>query len=104
VILFNIDAKPSTPKPVIARDWKKYDAAKSNEKLGKVDRTIEASTVQAYWNAFEDKLINVIDDVLPYVTTINCMPSSNYMSRFIKNKINKRKRNINSTSSFLTLL
>ena len=42
-----------------------------NERLGVVCWDIESEDVQGYWDAFEEKLFTVIDQIAPYSTFVN---------------------------------
>ena len=60
--------------PVITRqrDWRKYNKESLNEKLKIINWKIEDENVQDYWNNFENKLISVVDLLVPIrsITTI----------------------------------
>jgi hypothetical protein len=58
------------------RNWKKYDSKALNEKLSSEDWLFEEDQVQDYWNIFEDKLITIMDELIPYERSINLVHKS----------------------------
>ena len=92
IVVFNINEKVYIPEPRWKRNWKKYDVAILNDKLSQEDWQFEADSVQDYWNILEDKLINIIDELIPYEISINNLHCSEKGSNYINNKLNKRKR------------
>ena len=95
VVTFDLKGNPSKPDPVNKRSWLNYSKDSLNLKLSQVDWHIKADDVQAFWNIFENKLINVVDDVVPYVKFVNNLSTKTACPPFIKNKLNKRKRLLN---------
>ena len=61
----------------------------------KLKRRIGIDNVQEFWNSFENKLINVIDEIVPLSTFNRGMVKTN-IPKSIKNKINKRNRLLKS--------
>ena len=53
------------PKITLRRDWRKYSKDKLCACLTQVDWTNDGINVQQVWNDFENKLINVIDMLVP---------------------------------------
>ena len=53
---------------------------------------VDEDQVQDYWNIFEDKLITIMDELIPYERSINLVHKSEKNSTFINNKLNKSKR------------
>ena len=47
------------------RDWRFYSKELLNTKLNAVSWNIKIDRVQEFWNEFENKLITVIDDIVP---------------------------------------
>ena len=75
------------PQITLRRDWRKYSKDKLCACLTQVDWTNDAINVQQVCNDFENKLIHVIDMLVP-------------ISEFYDNKINNKpcpiiKRNLN---------
>ena len=73
------------------RDWRKYNKDVLINTLRTVDWTIEDDTVQEYWNTFENKLIQVVDQLIPIRDFVNNSVKLD-VPRFIKSKINLRNR------------
>ncbi len=83
--------RPS-PKESVRRDWRFYSKEILCNKLSEVDWNIDIVGVQEYWNAFENKLINVVDDIVPLVVfTANKVKESSDQKK-IKNIQNIRQR------------
>ena len=49
------------PKTTLRRDWRFYSKEILCEKLGLVDWSNNADSVQEAWDDFENKLVNVVD-------------------------------------------
>ena len=47
------------------RDWRAYSKEKLNVKLSLIDWNIGVDDVQEYWNVLENKLINIVDEIVP---------------------------------------
>jgi hypothetical protein len=82
------------PKPVttIRRNWKNYSQNRLLNMLGNVNWNLQGDLVQDCWNELENKLISIVDDIVPLTEF-----SSNTMFKLkipteIKNLINIRKR------------
>ena len=50
---------------ITCRDWRKYSSDVLNAKLSGVNWNIDIDNVQEYWNVFENKLIKVVDELVP---------------------------------------
>jgi hypothetical protein len=57
----------------LRRDWRKYSLSFLCEMLSKEDWNIGVSDVQGYWNCFENKLINIVDQIVPLRTFFKTM-------------------------------
>ena len=55
--------------------------------------------MQDYWNELENKLILVVDELVPLVSTKSKVTGWQQISVNIKNKINKRKRLLKSNAN-----
>ena len=78
-------------KQVYRRTWKQYSKESLLSMLSEVDWNIEDDTVQGFWNSFENKLINVVDSLIPMSLESNNAKIEKVTPR-IKNLINLRKR------------
>ena len=72
------------------RNWKFYTKEKLLAKLSTVNWSINNDDVQSYWNSFESKLIEVVDDLCPLITLENLLNFKSKPPHFIKQKINKQ--------------
>ena len=77
------------PDTVQRRDWRKYSKDSLLAGLGNVDWNIEEETVQDYWNVFENKLIGVVDLLIPMSDFVNNAVKMQ-VPKFIKKKVNLR--------------
>jgi hypothetical protein len=77
---------------ILRRDWRKYSPNLLCEMLRKEDWNIGVSDVQGYWNCFENKLINIVDQIVPLRTFTNNHAKNSKCPSHIKKKLNKRKR------------
>ena len=80
------------PKESIRRDWRFYSKEILCNKLSAVDWDMDVVGVQEYWNVFENKLINVIDDIVPLVVFTANKVKENTNQKQIKNIQNIRQR------------
>ena len=78
-------------KQVYRRSWKQYSKESLLPMLSAVDWSSTDDTVQGYWNSFENKLINVIDSLIPMCYETNNVKVEECPPR-IKHLINIRKR------------
>ncbi len=60
--------------------------------LSNIDWNIEDDSVQGYWNSFENKLIGVVDAIVPMTKFMNSNSQTSKLPPNLKNKINIRKR------------
>jgi hypothetical protein len=60
------------------------------------DWNIQDDSVQSYWNTFENKLIQVIDNIAPMCAFIHGSHAKENIPLRNKNKINQRKRLLRS--------
>ena len=59
------------PEIIISRDWRNYSKDKLVEMLSRVEWSGSAGDVQQVWNDFENKLISVIDKLVPLTEFVN---------------------------------
>ena len=92
MIVFEISLKQPIKLDAYRRNWINYTPSKLIEHLQAVDWNINFDSVQAYWNCFESKLIEIVDILAP----LELIKEMNYNKinppSGIKNKINKRSR------------
>ena len=75
----------------IRRSWYKYSPEMLCAGLSKVDWSNTATDVQGVWNDFENKLIMVVDDLIPLSDFKNNIQVK-LPSQLIKKKLSLRKR------------
>ena len=75
----------------MCRDWRKYSSDLLHVKLASVDWDFGIENVQDFWNVFENKLIKIIDELVP-LTQFDGNIIKDKIPKLIKNKINKRNR------------
>ena len=92
MLIFNIIGHTAKQIPTIRRSWMNYTKANLCAKLAQVDWNINIDDVQGFWNSFENKLINVIDEIVPMKPMLNNVQGRDSIPRPIKLKINQRKR------------
>ena len=68
---------------------------KLNAKLAVVDCKIKIDDVQQYWNVFENKIIKIIDEIVPLTEYTGDVIKEN-TPKIIKNKINRCNRLLKS--------
>jgi hypothetical protein len=92
LLIFGINNK----KPKIAvtkrRSWIKYSKEALCQRIQQEDWTIEDNTIQGTWNLFENKLVNILDNLIPVTKFTNNSSKEKKFNPKIKNKQNKRKR------------
>ena len=69
--MFTLKTKCFEKKVELSRDWMFYSKAILCSKLVNVDFNLANDNVQDCWNDFENKLIVVIDEILPMRTHFN---------------------------------
>ena len=78
------------PDSVWKRDWRFYSKDKLGQLLAGVDWSTSANDVQWVWDDFENKVIKIVDVLVPLSEFVNdkvkCKPNS-----IIKRKLNVRK-------------
>ena len=89
LIEFKVNAWPKKRHSIKQRDWRNYSKERLTHMLSRIDWNIDIIDVQQYWNVFENKLINVVDEIVPLVEFAGNVIKEK-PPRLIKNKINKR--------------
>ena len=102
LVEFNVVYHKTDREIVKCRDWRKYSKESLIAKLSTIDWNIDIDNVQEFWNSFEKKLINVIDEIVP-LTAFNGGVVKTNIPKNIKNKINKRNRLLKSFKKSPTL-
>ena len=103
LISFNIICTPDEPQIVLKRCWKAYTKELLLSKLQYVQLDLEIEDTQSIWNSFENKLIEIVDDIAPLVpfsnnTTVKSLKSNTH----IKRKTNLRKRLLRKQQTYPT--
>jgi hypothetical protein len=88
-MLPNLPKKKST---LFKRSWCNYDKSLLCEKLRSVNWEMFSDSVQGVWNEFENKLINIVDEIVPIKEFENNLQLKSQVPPQIKHIINKRKR------------
>ena len=78
------------------RSWIKYKKEILIERLSRTNWDLTSDTVQDYWNQFETKILQIVDDIAPMTTFKNNTYNKNATPDFIKKKTILRKRLIKS--------
>ncbi len=78
-------------KQVIRRNWKHYSKERLNALLAEVDWNITDDSVQGFWNTFENKIIKIVDMLIPMSSESISVKKQTCTPR-IKNLMNLRKR------------
>ena len=91
LVEFVIIAEKVKNVPSMCRDWSNYSVNLLNEKLSSVDWNIDIEDVQDFWNVFENKLIKIVDEIVP-MTQFDGNIIKERIPKLIKNKINRRNR------------
>ena len=66
IIIIETTIKKAPKTDLYRRNWRNYTPAKLNEAIRGTDWNIEFDSVQAYWNEFERKLIEITDYLAPW--------------------------------------
>ena len=74
------------------RDWRNYSQQTLNDSLEAINWQIDISDVQNFWNAFEQDLLSVVDQIVPIVEFVNNSVKNVETPCFIKRLLNTRKR------------
>jgi exonuclease III len=92
--MVNISVELNRPVPATyyRRDWKRYNKVTLCGMLADVDWNIQDDSVQSYWNTFENKLVEVVDNIAPLSTFTHGSHVKVNIPPRIKKRINQRKR------------
>ncbi len=92
LLIFGLSTKKIKKTAIRRRSWINYSREALCKLIQQEDWTIEDDTVQGTWNLFENKLVNILDILIPMrdFTNNNCKTIKS--NPVIKNKLNVRKR------------
>ena len=91
MLIITINLGKPKPKLIWRRNWRHYSKDNLCHSLAGINWHSESSSVQDFWNNFENKLAGVIDNLIP-VSKENKSFTSIVPPPMVKNKINLRKR------------
>ncbi len=98
-----IGASISTVKPqpsfCYRRNWSSYNKTTLCENLALVDWHCDSAEIQSCWNNFENKILEVIDNLVPLTSFSNYITTKQTFPKSIKSQMNLRKRLIASFRS-----
>ena len=93
LISFDLCCTPHVPEIVLKRCWKAYTKEILISKLQTVHFELDIEDTQSIWNSFENKLIDIIDEIAPLVPFSNNQTVKSLKpSNTIKRKLNLRKK------------
>ena len=61
----------------LERNWKNYNPLLLNKILVDCEWSIDCDNVQSLWNRFENGLVMIVDQIVPYVTFVNNLQTQN---------------------------
>ena len=91
LISFQYSRANTTTNKYQKRSWKGYSKESLCQSLADTDWNIENDDVQGYWNEFENRLINVVDNILPLLETRPFSNTPDKIPNNVKTQINLRK-------------
>jgi hypothetical protein len=71
MVILTVMGEHRQVKQILKRDWRKYSPNLLCEPLSKEDWNIGMNDVQEYWNCFENKLINIVNQIVPLRIFVN---------------------------------
>ena len=92
LLIFGVTNKRSKKAVYNRRSWVNYSSEALCHLIEQEDWTVEDDTVQGTWNMFENKLVNILDVLIPVKEFTNNTCITIKHNPMIKNKINIRKR------------
>ena len=100
LIYFTILGQLEPPKISVKRNWRLYDKNLLIQRLNCVNFDVTSQCPQALWNHFENSILPIIDELVPYTEFSNNITlQSTVVPRFIKTKISTRKRLLSKLKS-----
>ena len=94
LITFDYAITQDSPNEIWKRDWRLYSKTKLCDVLRTFDWSIDVLDVQQFWNLFEQKLLNVIDTIVPYTKFCHGEIASNRIGTKMKTLQNARKNHL----------
>ncbi len=91
LVMFDLLFSVEKYKIIWKRDWRFYSKERLLSMLNDLDWEINVPDVQESWNIFENKLINVIDTIVPYAKFHNNEVAKSNTNPKIKTLLNARK-------------
>ena len=90
-VTFNINETATVPPPLIKRDWRKYSKDLLENKLSQHSFDCDINSVQELWNYFENKLVTIVDEIVPYVPFTNNYVTASSTPKYLNAKVIKRR-------------
>ena len=92
MLMFSYGCKNYKNLTTFKRSWIKYSKESLCNLLQQEDWSVDDDTVQGTWNMFENKLINIVDTIVPLTEFSSVSDCVRSVPVKIKTKINQRKR------------
>ena len=92
MIIIEYDSAKPNSETNFKRNWKNYSKTNLCHLLSEMDWNLEGDQVQDYWNNFESKLVEVVDQIIPFTEYINNTTIKTKIPPSIKKMMNIRKR------------
>ena len=92
MVICKLKTQLNNVSDTLKRDWRNYSIKLLCERLSNEDWSVDNDCVQEYWNCFENKLIRIVDDIVPLVSFKNNCVKNVSLPPHIRNKLNRRKR------------
>ena len=92
MVIFKITTEKPEQNLSFRRSWQNYSKDNLLNLLKETDWSTHADTVQATWDIFENKLINIVDNLVPETKFLSNVTIKSVMPAHIKSKLNKRKK------------
>ena len=64
MVEFCINGSKNKPKSIFRGDWRHYSGGILNLKLSQVNWEVDIDDVQGFWNDFESKVIQIVDEIV----------------------------------------
>ena len=92
LILCDVNLNKNKESISIKRSWLKYTKAALCTMLEEEEWNEVSDTVQGTWNIIENKIVRIVDKLVPEVKFVNNVMIKQSIDKSIKTKINKRKK------------
>ena len=98
MVSFTINSELKNSIVAYRRNWQKYSKEALNAKLESQNWQILNDDVQGYWNCFESRLVQIVDELAPLELIAEKKNVRDItIPKTIKNKINRRDRLLKKT-------